>query len=325
MNIGILGIGGYVPDRVVTNETVAQWAGVSTHWLEERTGVLTRRYAPCDMTTSELGYLAVQDLLRRDEKALDGLETIIFVTTTPDQPLPATAAILQKRIGIARVSAFDVNAVCSGFLYGLVVGATLAGNGGGRVLVVAADMYSRIMDRTDRKTVSLFGDGAGVALLGPLPEGYGLLSHRMISDGELYDLIEVRAGGTRMPTDEMALEKRENLLRMQGKPIRDYVLGVVPDLVHEVLAEAEISLDQVDRFILHQANPRLLECLAERMGIDPGRVPMTAPYLGNTAVASIPLTLCAAHAERPLRRGERIVMAAVGGGMNAAAAVLIWH
>jgi len=311
MSIGILGTGIYLPDRVIDNGFVARWTGKPESWIEARTGIVERRYAVDGTTTSDLAHRAVDDLLDRVPGALTGLTAIVLATSTPDQPQPATAALLQDRLGIPAVPAFDLNSVCAGFLFALTVGAALGstGAGTGRVLVVGADIYSTIMDRKDPTTVTLFG----------------LHAQRLVTHGQLRDLVEVSAGGTRQPLDHVARDQGLHLFRMQGHAVRRYVLDVLPDLVHGVLGEAGMSLDSIDRVILHQANPRLLEALAADLGIDIDRVTLTAPRFGNTGAASVPITLRAADQAKPLQRGERILFAAVGGGMSAGAAVLTWY
>jgi 3-oxoacyl-[acyl-carrier-protein] synthase-3 len=325
--VGILGIGSHVPDGIIGNATISEWTNTSPQWIVERTGILERRYADRGTTTSALGHAAVGDLVGRHPDALTDLGAVIVATSTPDQPQPATAAILQRELGLSGVAAFDLNAVCSGFVYALTVGSALVGQPGWapRVLVVAADLYSSIMDRTDRKTVSLFGDGAGAVLLGRVPDGFGLHASRLTAHGEHRELVEVVGGGTRRRLDADALAAGDDRFRMRGRDVRDYALRTLPEIVHDVLDDAGLGLDDIDRFVFHQANPKLLEDLAKALGIDLGRIPLTAPRYGNTGSASIPITLCHSHREQPLRRGERVLFAAVGGGMTAGAAVLTWY
>ncbi|WP_030060336.1 MULTISPECIES: 3-oxoacyl-ACP synthase III family protein [Streptomyces] len=330
MGVGLLGLGGHVPPLVIDNALVAEWTGADENWIVERTGILERRYREPGTVTSDLALHAAREALAGRPEAQDRLGLIIVATSTPDQPQPSTGAILQNKLGLSDVPAFDVNAVCSGFLYALAVADSMlstrpAGLGGDHALVVGSDVYSSLMNRTDRRTVSLFGDGAGAVLLGPVPEGYGVLSWRMVTHGEHRDLVEVTAGGTRTPLDARAREAGEHLFRMRGREVRDYALGVLPKVIGEALDQAGLRQDEVDRFILHQANTRLVEACCRELGLDPARVPLTAPHFGNTAAASIPLTLRAEHERRPFERGERLVLAGVGGGMTAGAAVVRWY
>lgn len=327
MPVGILGVGAYVPPDVIDNQTIATWANTSPAWIQERTGIRERRYAASAEPTSSLAHAAVRDLLTDRPDALANLGAIIVATSTPDQPQPATAAILQHRLDRPGIAAFDLQAVCAGFVYAVVVGSALAEQPatGPNVLVVGADKYSAIMNRSDRRTVSLFGDGAGAVLLGPVPEGFGFQATRLIAHGQYHDLVEVIAGGTRRPLDSPARDAGEHLFRMQGSAVRDYVLTALPPAFDAVLADAGIGLHDVDRFVMHQANPRLLGVLAAKLGIPRERFTITGDVFGNTGCASVPITLRQSQRARPLARGERILFAAVGGGMTAAAAVLTWY
>jgi 3-oxoacyl-(acyl-carrier-protein) synthase III len=186
-------------------------------------------------------------------------------------------------------------------------------------------MLSTIMDRRDRRTVSLFGDGAGAALLGHVPDGYGLLVSRLITDGEFHHFVGVEAGGTRRRLTEAGLREGADLLRMNGREVKNYAIGTLGKLVHGVLEDAGLNIADIDRFVMHQANVRLLEAFAADNGVDPAKVMLTAPEYGNTAAASIPITLAATEVQRPFTRGEHVLMAAIGGGMTAAAALLRWY
>ncbi|MEU5537961.1 ketoacyl-ACP synthase III [Streptomyces sp. NPDC020362] len=328
MPIGILDVGSYVPPTVVDNHRISLWTGKPADWVTERTGVLERRYADPGTTTSDLAVPAVREVLDRlDDQQRQRLAALIVATSTPDVPQPATAAILQHKLGLQGLAAFDVNAVCSGFLYGLAVaeGMLATRRHGSYAILAAADMFSTIMDRSDRRTVSLFGDGAGAVLLGEVPDGYGIQAIRLVANGELHHYVGVEAGGTRTPLDDRARSAGEHLFRMDGRAVRDYALSVLDKLTGEVLEECGLRLEDIGRFVLHQANTRLIETFADRAGIDRAKVVFTAPRLGNTVAASIPLTLRAAQEERPFERGERVLLASVGGGMTAGAAVLTWY
>lgn len=327
MNIGILATGAYVPPTVVDNAAVAGPAGTTPEWIEERTGIRTRRRASADTATSDLAYLAVHELVRLHPTALEHVRALIVATSTGDQPQPATAALLQHRLGLPAVPAFDVNAVCSGWLYALHIGAALAQQPttGPHVLIVGADKYSAILNPEDRRTTPLFGDGAGATLLGPVPDGYGLQASRLHTDGAYYDAVGVPGGGSRRPLDAARLEAGAQHFRMNGRQVVDYVLSTLPALIRDVLADVDLKLRDVARLVFHQANPRLLGQLAAALGVDMARVPLTAPEYGNLGAASLPVTLHETHRRDPLARGDVIVLAAVGGGLTAGAAVLTWY
>ncbi|MEY9877212.1 3-oxoacyl-(acyl-carrier-protein) synthase III [Streptacidiphilus sp. MAP12-33] len=328
MPVGILGIGAETPARIVDNHQISAWTGATTEWVAERTGVLERRYAEDSVATSDLAVPAAREALHAaGPEAVERLAALVVATCTPDVPQPSTAAIVQHKLRLPSIPSFDVNAVCSGFLFGLAVveGLLTAGRPGGTALLVGADKFSSIMNRQDRRTVSLFGDGAGAVVVGEVPEGYGIQASRLVTDGDLHHLVGVEAGGTRTASDERARAAGEHLFHMNGRAVRDYALSSLHKLVGQVLDDATVDLGDVDRFVFHQANTRLLETFAEEAGIDTGKVTLTAPRLGNTAAASVPLTLHAAHRERPLRRGERVLLASVGGGMTAGATLLTWY
>ncbi|MDX6348399.1 MAG: acetoacetyl-CoA synthase [Streptomyces sp.] len=327
MPVGIVGIGSHLPPDTIDNAQISTWSGADPQWIEQRTGIHARRYARPGTTTSDMAEEAVHDLFARHPGARETTGLIVLATSTPDQPQPSTAARLQHRTGLSGIPALDVNAVCSGFVYALGVADALLrrGTAGPAALVVGADMYSTIMNREDRRTVSLFGDGAGAVLLAEVPEGYGIRATRVVSDSDYHELVEVVAGGTREAADSAAREAGRHLFRMDGRAVRDYALQAVPKVVGEALDAAGLAVDDIGRVVMHQGNTRLVEALARQLGVDMDRVPVTAPRYGNTGAASIPVTLQAAHASRPFRRGEHVLLAAVGGGMTAGAAVLTWY
>lgn len=326
MPIGIVSVGEYVPPLIVDNEQIRRWAGTEEGWIESRTGIDERRYAEVDVPTSELAIRAAMPLLK-DPQVAESVGALVLATATPDQPQPATASFVQSGLGLKHVPAFDVNAVCSGFLYALTVAEALMATriNTDYALVIGADKYSSIMDRGDRRTVSLFGDGAGAVLLGRVPDGYGIQGAAMITDGEASSLVRVEAGGTRRPLTAERRKAGEHLFRMEGRAVRDWGLQFVPKAVQQALERAGMTREDVDRAVFHQGNTRLVHALADALGLERERLAMTAPTLGNTAAASIPLTLAREHARRPLQRGERVLLAAVGGGMTAAATVLTWY
>jgi 3-oxoacyl-(acyl-carrier-protein) synthase III len=327
MPVGIVATGAYIPPRAIDNEQISAWADTTPTWVTERTGIHARHYAEPGTTTSDLAREAVDDLFGRHPEARADTGLIVLATSTPDQPQPATAAKLQHRVGLSGLPSFDVNAVCSGFVYALAVAESLLlrGTAGPAALVVGADMYSTIMDRSDRRTVALFGDGAGAVLLAPVPEGYGIHATRLVTDSNHHELVEVTAGGTREPLDAAAREAGRHLFRMNGPAVLSYALQSVPKVIDEALDAAGLGLDDIDRLILHQGNTRMLEGLARHLGVDMAKVPLTAPKWGNTGAASIPVTLQDTDRQRPLERGERVLLASVGGGMTVGASVLTWY
>jgi 3-oxoacyl-(acyl-carrier-protein) synthase III len=265
--VGMVGLGSYVPSRRVTNEEISRWAGAAPEWVVARTGIRERRYAAPDEVTSDLAAAAARDALSGVDVAADQVSVLAVATATPDQPQPATAVHVQRKAGLPTCPAFDVNAVCSGFLYGLVATAGMLSmdRSAAYGLCIGADVFSRIMDRSDPRTVSLFGDGAAGVLLGPVPDGFGILGHALMADGASADDVQVPAGGTAQPSTPSTLTEGRHLFRMHGRNVKDFAAAHVPKVCEDALDRAAVSITDVDRVIFHQGNVRLVESLAERM------------------------------------------------------------
>ncbi|GAA5153893.1 ketoacyl-ACP synthase III [Pseudonocardia eucalypti] len=322
--IGVLGTGSYLPTRVVENAEVAVPAGVDAEWIERKTGIRSRRRAAPEQATSDLAARAADAALEAAGIEAADLSYLVVATSTPDQPQPATGCLVQHLIGARNAAAFDLNAVCSGFLFGLATaGRLLGGDGGGYGLVVGADIYSRILDPTDRRTAVLFGDGAGAVVLGPVPAGHGMLAVRMRSDGGSRGLIEVPGGGSRMPPSPAMLDAGAQYFRMIGREVKDYVSTHVPPLLREVMGASELAAEEVDHFVPHQANGLMLADLAGRAGLSEAIRTSVWDY-GNTGAASVPITLDDTVRGAGVAPGETVLLAAFGGGMSMAAAMLRW-
>ncbi|MFB4280388.1 MULTISPECIES: 3-oxoacyl-ACP synthase III family protein [unclassified Nonomuraea] len=327
MAVGVVGLGAHAPERVITNAHIRGWTGMREEWVERRTGIVERRYATAGTVTSDLAAIAANEALDAEPDARERLGALILATMTPDVPQPATAAILQHKLDLKTVPAFDVNAGCSGFLYSLAVAEGLLSTycRGARVLVAGADMVSTLVNRKDRATVSIFGDGAAAMLLGEVPDGYGFLTTRMLTDGEYHHVVGVDAGGTRMEVDEETRAAGKHYAHMDGRAVRDWVLPTLRKIVEQVLDDCALDLGDISRFVFHQANIRMLEELAADLGIGLDRVPLTARDHGNIGAASVAFTLHRSHQSRPLQRGERILLATAGAGLCAGATILHWY
>lgn len=317
MAIGIMGTGTALPSRVVGNREISGWSDAHPDWIVERTGVRTRHYVNDGETTSGLAARAARQALDRAGVNDSQLHAVAVATSTPDQQIPAAAARVQEKLGITGSAAFDVNAVCSGYLYGLALTSALLeqAHPDEYGVVVGADTYSNIMNRSDKKTVSLFGDGAGATVLGHVPNGYGLLAHALTSDGSCADMVQLppAAGGGR------------SYFQMDGRAVKDFAMTTVPKTVHDACAKAGVATTEIDRVILHQGNIRLVEALADALDLPHEKVETLGERTGNTAAASVPLTLGLSHNRDPIRRDETVLLAAVGGGMTTGAAVLRWY
>ncbi|MFC7896671.1 3-oxoacyl-ACP synthase III family protein [Streptomyces sp. NPDC057381] len=330
--LGILGTGSHLPERVVDNDTVGALADVSAEWIESRTGIVERRYAADHEAASDLAAEAAVRALADAGARPEDVAWIIVATSTPDHPQPATAALLQHRLGAHRAAAFDVNAVCAGFVAALHTGARLlaadgdGAHGGGRrlALVVGTEVYSRIIDPADRRTAPLFGDGAGAVVIGPVREGRGFLGTGLRTDGRLHELIGVHAGGSRQPASEKTVARGEHHFRMRGREVREFVERELPGAVAGTLAAFGVAAADVDHFVPHQANGEMLRGVVGSLGLTGARVHLPVDRHGNTGAASIPLALDHARRADGPRDGELVLLAGFGGGMTLGTVLLRW-
>jgi acetoacetyl-CoA synthase len=326
MTISIVGTGSHLPAEVVDNETVAQEAGVTSEWINRKTGIRQRHRVAEQEATSDLAVAASRRALEQAGLDPERLAYIVVATSTPDHQMPATANIVQHLLGAANAAAFDVNAVCSGFVYALAVTERMlrAHGAGAYGLAIGADVYSRIMDRTDRKTSVLFGDGAGAVVLGPAPPGHGLLETALLSHGSQHRLITVPAGGSRMPASKDTVRDGAHFLRMDGAGVRSFVQENLPVAVRNLLERGGVPAEDVDHFIPHQANGVLLADVWPGLGLRSATFHLTVQQYGNTGAASIPITLDMAHRKGLLRAGELVLLAGFGGGMSLGLSLLRW-
>lgn len=326
--IGIVGTGSFLPARVVSNRAVAALAGVTEEWIVRKTGIVARRYADDEHATSDLAVRAARAALDDARVGAQEIGVIIVATSTPDHPQPATACLVQHGIGAAGAGAFDVNAVCAGFVFALVTAARLLAGGlpdrAPYALVIGADVYSRIIDREDRRTAVLFGDGAGAVVLGPVRPDSGLIAADLSSDGSRHDLIRVRAGGSRSPASSETLAAGMHYFEMEGRAVRDFVMTELPLAVQRILKTHDVDPASVDHFIPHQANGVMLGEAFPRLGLDRARMHLTVAHHGNTSAASIPLALDDARRRGLLADRELLLLAGFGGGMTVGSALIRW-
>ncbi|MEU9443056.1 ketoacyl-ACP synthase III [Streptomyces sp. NPDC048304] len=327
--LGVLGTGSYLPAHVVTNETVAVRAGVTAEWIERKTGIVERRYAADHEAASDLATEAAVRALADAGVDADELAWIVVATSTPDHPQPATAAFVQHRIGARHAAAFDVNAVCAGFVAALHTGARLLAAPDQRgeqrpALIVGTEVYSRILDLGDRRTAPLFGDGAGAVVIGPVREGRGFLGTGMRTDGHLHGLIGVHAGGSRQPASEKTVSRGDHWFRMQGRDVREFVERELPDAVAGTLDAFGVAAEDVAHFVPHQANGEMLRAVAGRLGLSSARIHLPVRRHGNTGAASIPLALDDARRSGAPADDELVLFAGFGGGMTLGTTLLRW-
>ncbi|MGQ4457541.1 3-oxoacyl-ACP synthase III family protein [[Kitasatospora] papulosa] len=319
--MGVAGLGWHVPGLRIDNETISRWSGADPGWVIDRTGVEERRYAASDEPTSALAARALSMALEDAGLRGEDLAGVIVCTSTPDQPQPPTAAFVLARLGLTGIPAFDLNGVCAGFLYGL--GAAEGWRRRGPVALIGADKYSSIVNPADRRTVSLFGDGAGAVILEPPTEDSGLVSVVARCQPEYLDLVRVRAGGSALPlrdTEDPLADRFE----MEGRAIVTWAETALPVVAQQACEEAGLTLADIDRFVLHQGSPRMVELCTKWLGAAPGKVALSADRFGNTGAASIPLTLAIEVRQERIKRGDRVMLAGLGGGTAACASVVKW-
>ncbi|QHC31907.1 beta-ketoacyl-ACP synthase III [Streptomyces sp. HF10] len=321
----VTGIGSYVPPNIVTNEDLSQRLDTSDEWIRTRTGIAERFYITPGTST---GDLAVEAGLRALKSAGDEqVGAVVLATTTPDQPCPATAPQVAARLGLGQVPAFDVAAVCSGFLYGLASAAGLIASGvADSVLLIAADAFTTIINPEDRTTAVIFADGAGaVVLRAGSPDEPGALGPLVLgSDGELSHLIEVPAGGSRQRSSGRPAAPEDYYFKMLGRETYRHAVERMTSASTEAVERVGWRLDDVDRFAAHQANARILEAVSDRLGIPEERRLSNIARVGNTGAASIPLLLAEATADGRLTAGNRVLLTAFGGGLSWGAATVVW-
>jgi 3-oxoacyl-[acyl-carrier-protein] synthase-3 len=325
----IAGWGMAVPEGRLTNaDFEARGIGTTDEWIFERTGIRERRMCGPDETTSTLAIAAGNAAIKSAGITPGDLAMVIVATCTPDQPIPETSAYVAEGLGV-RCGAFDVGAACAGFCYGLVVAAGLISTdaAGGPLLLVGAENLTRVVDPTERSVSILFGDGAGAVVLAPSeagPDGPGLLSWDQGSDGSLASLIEIRAGGSRLPTTAETLAAGTHWMTMEGQEVFRRAVRVVVDSSHTTLGRAGYTTEDVDWFIPHQANARIVTAAASRLKIPPERCIVNIDRYGNTSAASIPLALAEAADDGRLKDGDLLLLSGFGAGMTWSSTILRW-
>ncbi len=310
----IEGVGAYLPERVLGNEELAGMVDTSDDWITERTGIRERRIAADGETTSQLGLNAARAALEHAGASVDEIDLIVVATATPDRTFPATATMIQNDLGVRGGAAFDVQAVCSGFLYALAAADAMIGRGLAKTaLVIGAETFSRILDWSDRSTCVLFGDGAGAVLLRAQPvngdaAARGVLQSYLRSDGRFGDLLYVDGG----PSSTRSVGR----LRMQGNQVFRHAVTNIAEAIETVAERAGVPVQDIDWFVPHQANQRILESVAKRLGLDEGRVVSTVARHGNTSAASVPLALETAVRDGRIKTGDLVLFEAMGGGLT---------
>ncbi len=325
IHAGILGIGSYVPEKIITNKDFEQIMETSDEWIVDRTGIRERRIAAAEQATSDLATEAAFRALKDGGIAPEELDLIIVATVTPDMSFPSTACLVQKNLQAVNAAAFDLTAVCSGFVYGLAVGSQFIQTGFyKKVLVIGAETLSRILDWQDRNTGVIFGDGAGAVVLGVASPGTGVLGVHLGADGSGGDLLKISAGGSRLPASLETVSQRQHFIYMNGKEVFKFAVKAMGDAATKALENAQLSATDIDCFVPHQANIRIIQSAAKRLGISMEKVVVNVDKYGNTSAASIPIALDEAVKTGRVKNGDTVLLVGFGGGLTWAASVIKW-
>lgn len=320
----ITGIQGYVPDYVLTNAELETMVATNDEWIVSRTGIKERRILKGEgLGSSHMGAEAVKGLLAKTNTSPEEIDLLICATTTPDFVFPCTANLICDMVGIRNIGSFDIQAACSGFIYALTLGSQFIETGKyKKVIVVGADKMSAIVDYTDRKTCILFGDGAGAVLLEPDTEGNGILDSIIKSDGAGYPYLNQKAGGSRYPPTHETVENRLHYVYQDGAQVFKFAVTNMADIAADIMERNGLNSDNVAWLVPHQANRRIIEATANRMGVGMDKVMMNIHKYGNTTAATIPL--CLWDYESQLKKGDNLILAAFGGGFTWGAMYLKW-
>lgn len=328
MRARIVGTGHKVPDKVLTNADLEAIVDTSDEWITVRTGIKERRIAAEHEALSDFALPAAEAALEMAGIAGADIDLVLVATVTADRSFPATSTYIQHRIGAESATAFDLSAACTGFLYGLSVGENYIAAGGARnVLVVGGEVLSKIVDWTDRTTCVLFGDGAGAAVLTATngsAEESGILASRMHADGALGDLIERPGGGSRRPSSHETVDSGEVFITMRGNETFRVAVRSLAEVSHEALDACGLTIDDVDWFIPHQANLRIIDAVGQRLEMPEGRTVVNVERFGNTSAASIPIALDEINRAGKISQGDVVLMAAFGSGLTWGATAVRW-
>jgi len=323
--IKIVSTGSYIPERVLTNADLEKMVDTSDEWISTRTGIKRRHIAREDEAASDLAYEASTKALEKKGISAKELDMIIVATITPDMLFPATACILQDKLGVKNIPAFDLEAACSGFLYGISIASQFIATGVYHtILVVAAETLSKIIDWEDRNTCVIFADGAGAAILQPSNDGSGIISTYLGADGGGANLVGVPAGGSRIPASVETVKGRQHYMKMKGNELFKRAVKVMVHAVDEALKMGNLAYSDLDFFIPHQANIRIIQAVAKRIDLPMEKVYINLHECGNMSAASIAVALDQAVEERKINKGDKVLLASFGGGLTWASMIIEW-
>lgn len=322
--VGITGLGMYVPRKVLTNQDLEKMVDTTDEWITSRTGIKKRRIAQPGTPSSTLAAKAAKKALESAKLKPEDIELIIVATITPDMPFPSTACFVQSKIGAKNAACFDIGAACSGFIYGLVMARHFIDSGMYKsALVIGVEVLTSVTDYTDRNTCVLFGDGAGAAVLQPVASG-GILSHYLGTDGDLSNLLYLPGGGSRNPASKDTLKDRLHYIKMSGSEVFKSAVRLMTDAATHAVCDANLGCKDISLLIPHQANIRIINSVRKRIGLPEDKVYLNVAKYGNVSAASTIMALCEAVKEKRIKKGDIVVLVAFGAGFTWGSIVLKW-
>ena len=323
--IDILGTGCYAPSHTLSNDDLSTMVDTSDEWIRTRTGIIERRFAPKDQATSDLAREAALKAIENAKIKKEDVDMIILATTTPDYIAQGAACIIQHKLGLTTIPCFDLNAACTGFIYGLELAYSLVKSGLYKnVLVIGAETLSRIIDMQNRNTCVLFGDGAAAAIVGQVEEGYGFLGFSIGAEGEDDMILKVPAGGSKKPNNEETIKNRENFVVMKGQDVFKFAVSTLPKVTLNALEKAKLNVSDLSMVFPHQANLRIIESAAKRMKLPIEKFYMNLSRYGNTSSASVGIALGEALEKGLVKKGDNVALTGFGGGLTYGSAIIKW-
>lgn len=324
-SVGIIGIGSYVPETILTNEKLETMVDTTDEWIVSRTGIKERRIAKEDEACSDLAVRAALKALEDANTKPEEIDLIIVSTITPDFAFPSTAALVQDRIGAINAAAFDLEAACTGFVYGLVTGANFIATGMyKKVLVIGSEALSKIIDWEDRNTCVLFGDGASAAVLGEVEKGYGIISYDLKAKGSGGEFLDQPGGGSRNPATEETVKNRMHFLKMKGQDVFKFAVNAIPETINNLLNKSEVSINNIELVVPHQANYRIIGSAAKRLELPVEKFYMNLETYGNTSSASIGIAFDEVIKKNKVKKDDYIIMVGFGAGLTYGSCLIKW-
>lgn len=325
-SVGIVGTGFYVPEKVLTNFDLEKMVDTTDEWIYSHTGVRERRIADNSEATSDLAVRAAIKAIENAKVKKDEIDLIIVATQTPDKIIPATASIVQEKLSAKNAAAFDINVACSGFVYALCIGVSFIKAGLSKsALIIGAETMSRIIDWTDRDTCVFFGDGAGAVVLSQAPDTKGILSSYLMTDGTGKDVIQIPAGGSRLPPSVETIRQRQHFVKMDNHTVLDFATNIFPLAVSEAIKRCGLKVIDIDFLISHQANAKIIKIGMEKLGLPMEKTWINLDRYGNTSGASIPIALAQAVGKGRIKEDDIVVFVAFGTGLSWGAVVIKWY